>query len=225
MRPPCNLSSTRPFPARSRRGSAALVTAMTALVTLASCPATFPSALPPELEVTAADHVLGSADAPVTVIEYADLQCPVCKRFNDESFAAIREQYIDTGRVRWVFRHFPLTGVHPLAQAAAEAAECAADQARFWEFHDAVFVAQADLTDALLTRIAADLGLDRAAFAECRANGGKAARVATDVATGGALGVSGTPTFFVSGLAVRGFQTAEQLSAIIDQALAAGIQP
>lgn len=204
----------------ARLGDAALLVVAGALLISGGCPAAFPAELPAELEVRSEDHVLGSANAPVTVVEYADLQCPVCKRFNDETFAAIREKYIDAGRVRWVFRHFPLAQVHPLAEAAAEAAECAAEQGRFWEFHEAVFAEQASLSEELLEQIAGDLGLDEAAFGACRAGDGQQSRVAADVASGRALGVSGTPTFFVNGAVLRGFQTAESLGAAIDQALA-----
>ena len=178
-------------------------------------------------QILPSDHVMGSANARVTVVEYLDFQCPFCGRFARQEFPDLRTQYIDTGLVRWVFRHFPLESecnpnsgdIHPRACDAARASECASDQDAFDEFHDLLFSDQDDLSDARFRDHANTLGLDAAQFDACITGTSKAARVTQDVNSGGALGVAGTPSFFVNGESVSGFRTAEQLGAIIDRKL------
>ncbi|MCG8407317.1 MAG: DsbA family protein [Phycisphaerales bacterium] len=175
----------------------------------------------------ATDHVIGSEDASVTVVEYLDFQCPFCGRFARQEFPDIRARYIDTGLVRWVFRHFPLESecnpnsgnTHPRACDAARASECANDQNAFVEFHDLLFEDQDDLSDNRFGEHANTLGLDAAQFDACITGTSKAARVAQDVNSGNALGVTATPSFFVNGERVSGFQTAEQLGQVIDRKL------
>lgn len=174
----------------------------------------------------ASDHIMGAANAPVVVVEYSDFQCPFCGRFARQEFHKLKTNYIDTGKIRFVFRHFPLRNIHNRAEAAARATECASDQGKFFEYHDLVFQTLAPgtsntvLTDEQLRLHAQTLGLDLAAFDACFPPGdGKAARVQQDVNSGTALGITGTPTFFVNGQRVNGFQTAEQLGVIIDQKL------
>ncbi len=123
------------------------------------------------------DHVLAVGDPSVTVIEYSDFQCPFCRAFELEVFPTIKAEYIDTGRVRWVYRHFPLTYLHPYAKRAAEATECAADQGRFWEYHEVAFTNNSALTDDDLKNYAVQLGLDANAFNACLDGGTKSARV------------------------------------------------
>lgn len=183
-------------------------------------PGTGPQILP-------SDHVLGSDDAAVTVVEYFDFQCPFCGRFARQEFATIKAQYIDTGLIRWVFRHFPLeqecnppANLHPRACESARASECADDQGMFVEFHDLLYEDQDDLSDNRFGEIANTLGLDATQFDACIAGNSKAARVLQDVNSGNALAVSATPTFFVNDEVVSGFQTAAQLSEVIDRKLA-----
>lgn len=149
------------------------------------------------------DHVLGDASASVIVFEYGDMQCPFCGFFARNDFPGIRQTYIDTGKIRFVFRHFPLAQ-HDRADDAARASECAADQGMFFEFHDLVFLDLKDNiapTDARLRELADSLGLDLAQFDACFPPGdAKRPRVQQDVASGQALGVSATPTFFVNGV-------------------------
>lgn len=95
-----------------------------------------------DLKLTADEHAMGSADAPLTLVEYSDFQCPFCRRFFNETLSEIKKNYIDTGRVRLVYRHYPLP-FHDAAQKSAEATECAAKQGKFWEMHDAIFIQQA----------------------------------------------------------------------------------
>lgn len=173
----------------------------------------------PRLSVHDDDHILGFASAPVTVIEYGDFQCPVCGRFFDETYPTIRADYIDTGRVRWVFRHFPLTQVHADARDAAIAAECAGAQGRFFDYHDRLFANQNDLSDAALQAHAAALSLDTASFGACFDSRATASRVDRDIADAAALNLSSTPTFFISGSRVEGFRTVAQMRVLLDQAL------
>jgi len=149
-------------------------------------------------EVLAGDHTLGEADAPVTVVEYSDLQCPFCGQFDRLQFPGIKTDFIDTGKVRFVYRHFPLDSIHPDARGAAEASECAAQQDMFFEFITAVFDDQSALSAADLRQVADDLGLDLDAYDTCVAAAATPILVNEDVNSGNALGVASTPTFFVN---------------------------
>jgi Na+/H+ antiporter NhaA len=140
------------------------------------------------------DHVRGPVDAPVTLVEYGDFECPYC----GQAEPVVRELLAGTGDLRYVFRHLPLTDVHQHAQLAAEAAEAADRQQAFWEMHDMLMEHQGALTKRDLLRYAAELGLDQAQFAEDLRNHVGAAHVAEDVDSADLSGVSGTPTFFVN---------------------------
>jgi Na+/H+ antiporter NhaA len=141
------------------------------------------------------DHLRGPEKAPVTLVEYGDFECPYCGRAEP----AIRELLADFGDVRYVWRHLPLTDVHPHAELAAEAAEAAAAQGAFWEMHDTLLTHQDALRPGDLIGYAADLGLDTGAFARDLRTHAYAARVAEDVDTADLGAVSGTPTFFING--------------------------
>ena len=148
------------------------------------------------------DHFLGSANAKVVVIEYGDFECPFCGSFARMHFPTFRSQYVDTGMVRWVFRHFPLRNIHSRAEPAARASECASDQGDFVVYHDLIYnTTDANgtiLTDDQLRDHAQTMGLDLTTFDACYPPGNsKSTRVQTDVNSGTALGVTGTPTFFV----------------------------
>lgn len=170
--------------------------------------------------VIAGDHTLGSAGAPVTVVEYSDFQCPFCGKFARETFPTIRTNYIDTGKVRWVLRHFPLRNIHPNAENSSQASECASDQGKFWEYGEVLFNNQNSLDVASLKAFAAQLGMSSATFDPCLDGGGKAARVQSDVDSGTALGLIGTPTFFVNGKCYAGAYTVARFSLILDAAIA-----
>ncbi|MGZ4616048.1 MAG: DsbA family protein, partial [Actinomycetes bacterium] len=146
------------------------------------------------------DHLRGPKDAPVTVVEYGDFQCPYC----GQAEPAVRDLLASSGDVRYVWRHLPLTDVHPRAQAAAEAAEAAARQGAFWPMHDLLLEHQDALKPKDLLGYAAELGLDTARFAEDLRSRAGAARIAEDVEQAAASGVVGTPTFFINGQRHRG---------------------
>jgi len=140
------------------------------------------------------DHVRGPANASVTVVEYGDFQCPYCGRAEP----AVRELLNDVD-LRFVWRHLPLTDVHPQAQTAALAAEAAGNQGKFWEMHDLLLKNQAFLKITDLLRYATRLGLDTERFHDDMIRGDTAERIATDVDSADLSGVSGTPTFFING--------------------------
>jgi len=167
--------------------------------------------------VTAGAPVRGSLTAPVTIVEFSDFHCPYCKRIQpvlDEVLAKY------SGKVKLVFRDFPIDGLHPQARAASEAARCATEQGKFWEFHDVVFKSDPDATPATLDRIAKEIGLDLNAFTACRASGKYKAPVQASNQEGTALGITGTPTFFINGRMLVGAQPVEAFSKIIDEELA-----
>jgi Na+/H+ antiporter NhaA len=162
------------------------------------------------------DHIRGPDKAPVTVVEYGDFECPYCGLAEP----TVRELLRDFGDVRYVWRHLPLTDVHPHAQAAAEAAEAAAKQGAFWEMHDLLLEHQGALTTRDLIGHAASLGLDTDRFtADLRKHAG-AAHVAEDTDSADLSGVSGTPTFFVNGMRHYGAYDIETLSKAVKLALA-----
>ena len=160
----------------------------------------------------ARDHIRGAPDAPVTLVEYGDFECPYCGRAEP----AIRELLADWGDdLRYVFRHLPLSDVHPWAQLAAEAAEAAGAQGKFWEMHDLLLAHQGELTPGHLRRYAQELGLDVERFAEELRRRVHAARVGEDVASADASGVSGTPSFFINGRRHNGVYDVDTLSAAV----------
>ena len=143
------------------------------------------------------DHSQGPADAPVTLVEYGDFECPYCGQAYP-IVKALQERLGD--RLRFVFRNFPLNNAHPHAEHAAEAAETAAAQGRYWEMHDWLYEHQRALDDAHLERYAADVGLDVARFNREMEAGAHRDRVREDFLSGVRSGVNGTPTFFVDGV-------------------------
>ncbi len=159
----------------------------------------------------ARDHVRGPVDAPVTVVEYGDFQCPYCGLAEP----AIRELLRDFADVRYVWRHLPLTDVHRFAQLAAEASEAAADQGAFWEMHDLLLGHQDALRPGDLVRYAGELGLDVERFEEGLRSHVGASRIADDVDGADLSAVSGTPTFFVNGRRHYGAYDVETLSAAV----------
>jgi protein-disulfide isomerase len=161
------------------------------------------------------DHVRGPRSALVTLVEYGDLQCPYC----GQAEPIVRELLRDTD-LRYVWRHLPLTDVHPQAQLAAEASEAAAEQGRFWEMHDTLLAHQDRLLPHDLLRHAADLGLDVERFKNDLRQHRHAARVARDVESADHSGVAGTPTFFINGRRHHGAYDLEALSAAIADARA-----
>jgi protein-disulfide isomerase len=154
------------------------------------------------------DHVRGPLDAPVTVVEYGDFECPFC----GQAESVVRELLSDFGDVRYVWRHLPLTDVHPHAQFAAEAAEAAAAQGRFWEMHDLLMDRQDALKIKDLVVHAEEIGLDVDVFKEALKSRKGKQRVTQDVESADQSGVSGTPTFFVNGRRHHGAYDIDGLS-------------
>ena len=154
------------------------------------------------------DHTRGLADAPITLVEYGDYECPYCGAASP-FLRGLRRQFGD--RLRVVFRNFPRAEIHPHAQLAAEAAEAAGAQGKFWEMHDYLFAHQQALEDADLIRYAGDLGLDVDRFTRELHDHVYAARVRDDVDSGVRSGVSQTPTFFVNGVHQGGVFTVPAL--------------
>lgn len=168
----------------------------------------------PVPEVTAADHVRGAADARVTVVEYSDFQCPFCARFHDVLKAVVSSE----PDVRWVYRHLPLPSVHPMAVPAAEAAECAAEQGRFWEYADVLFQEQERLDEPHLAAAARAVRLDEPRFAACRQSERPRARAVADATAFEEGHLAGTPVSFVNGVRLEGAVSADVLRKAISAA-------
>jgi protein-disulfide isomerase len=159
----------------------------------------------------------GPRNAPVTIVEFSDFQCPYCLVFHN-TLRQVEETYGD--EVRWVYRQFPLTSIHPRAYDAALASLCAEEQGRFWEMHDAMFANQHALERDQLKSTARELGLDGDEFDKCLDLDEYAEEVQADLEAGQALGVQGTPASFINGRFVNGAKPLEEVTAIIDEELA-----
>ena len=144
-----------------------------------------------------AASVKGSAAARAAIIEFSDFECPFCARHARQVYPRLVEEYVDTGKVQYVFRHYPLD-IHPIAVQAAEAAECAAGQGMYWEMHDRLFEANGALTEPDLLSHAASLHLRPEDFEDCLLTNVMLERVMQDRREGNALGVTATPTFFLA---------------------------
>ncbi len=173
--------------------------------------------------------VLGDPNAPVTIVEFSDYQCPYCLRHFQQTMPQLKKDYIDTGKVRYVFKDFPLTQIHPLAVPAAEAAECAGEQGKYWEMHDLLFGQQERWIQAaqpndVFKEFAQEIGLDMNAFDECVQSGKYQDEITADMHEGLAAGVQGTPAFFINGQFLSGAQPYEVFKQMIDQILAANGQ-
>lgn len=165
--------------------------------------------------------VKGDEDAPVTIIEFSEYQCPFCGRYVTETFSQIDKEYIQTGKVKYYFRDYPLS-FHQYAQKASEAARCANEQGKFWEYHDQVFENQDLLNLENLKKWAADLGLNTSQFNDCLDDGKFEDAVKQDFNDGQTAGVQGTPSFFINGQPLRGAQPYESFKQAIDDALGEG---
>lgn len=165
------------------------------------------------------DPYIGNPDAKVVLIEFADFQCPFCGRFFSETLPQLKEQYVRTGKVKLVYRDFPLKSIHPYAAKAAQAGECAHEQGKFWPYHDYLYGHQDALDIAGLKNGAATLGLDQAAFNQCLDSGKYDAEVNKDYNDGVAAGVSGTPTTFINGRPLVGAQPFAAVQQYIEEEL------
>jgi len=156
----------------------------------------------------------------VTIVEFSDFQCPYCSRFFLEAYPQIKQEY--EGKVKFVYRDFPLTAIHPYAEKAAEAAGCASNQGKYWEYHDLLWIKQEALDVDSLKSYAADLGLDTDAFNGCLDSGAYASEIENDLTEGQSYGVESTPTFFINGQLVSGALPFASFKAVIDAALEGG---
>ena len=166
------------------------------------------------------DPALGNPSAPVTIVEFGDFQCPFCGRFFADTEQKIIDAYVKTGQARFVYRDFPITAIHEHAQKAAEAAECANEQGKFWPYHDRLYQRQSELGIENYKRWAVELGLDAGRFNACLDSGKYAGEVQSDFRDGQSAGVSGTPTTFVNGRLISGALPFEQFKSAIEEALA-----
>lgn len=172
------------------------------------------------------DPQLGPSTAKVTIIEFADYQCPNCRAFWRETLPRIKKEYVDTGKVRIVFRDFPIQEIHPEATITAIAAECAEDQGKYFEFHDKVYreqdrrgrdVVRYRVTD--LKRWATEIGLEAASFNECVDSERYKDEVASDFKNGADVGIKGTPIFFINGRMIAGAQPFGNFQRVIEEEL------
>lgn len=171
---------------------------------------------------------LGDENAPVTLIEFSDFQCPFCRSFYTGAFQQLKKDYIDTGKVKFYYRHFPLPAtLHPMAVASGIASECANEQGKFWEYHDKMFDEQQKQGNQTITytnddlkKWAADLGLNTGQFDTCLDSEKYKDQVNKDLNDGSAIGVNSTPSFYINGRELIGAQPYETFKQVIDQKLA-----
>ena len=174
------------------------------------------------------EQALGRPDAPVTMVEFTDYQCPYCRRFEAETFPRLKRVYVDTGKLRFIVRDLPLE-IHSSAQPAAVAAHCAAEQGKFWPMHAALLAVAADLSPAGLKRQARAIGLDMPLFESCQGAGKYIAAIGRNAMQARELGFNGTPAFVIGkaqngvlrGQSVDGALPYEDFDAALRQQLAA----
>ena len=171
------------------------------------------------------DPSIGDPNAPVTIVEFSDFQCPFCRSFYSSTYQQLKENYVDTGKVRIVYRDFPLE-FHSAARISALASECADEQDRFWDYHDKLFEEQAKQGNGTISygidelkRWASELGIDSGRFNECLDTQRYADEVDADFAAGQSVGVSGTPSFYINDRLLIGAQPYSEFEALIEAAL------
>jgi protein-disulfide isomerase len=151
-------------------------------------------------------HSLGSPDAPLTMVEFTDLQCPYCRQFALTTFDELRKNWIDTGKLRYISRDFPIDVLHPHAMAAARAARCAGEQGKYWEMRLALVRNANVLSPDYIKKTATDLKLDGGAFSACAATTKYDAEIQAELQEGAKLGIDGTPTFVIGRTTPTGIQ-------------------
>lgn len=166
---------------------------------------------------------LGSASSPVTIIAYTDLECSFCRQFHQETFPLLTQHYIDTGRVQFVFKDFPLQQIHPLAHSAAQAARCADAEGGFWPYVDMVFAHQSALASKDLVAYAKLAGLDETAFTRCMTEQTYQSSIDQSAQEAIALGITATPAFVINGKLYEGALPFTELQAILDSILVKNI--
>jgi len=167
--------------------------------------------------------IRGSLQAPVTIVEFSDFECPLCSRFHNETGKKIKEAYVDTGKVQLIYKDFPLYNIHPYAMISAKAGECAYSQGKFWEMHDFLFENErawqtADARNVLINA-AGEFNLNKENFTACLDKEDTLRKIGEDFYEGQLFEVRGTPTFFINGKIVVGFKTFEEMSELIEAEL------
>lgn len=186
-----------------------------------------PVSIPVDAAILAADtagfrgYLLGSDSAPVEITEYADYQCPGCQQFETLQFPQVKRQLIETGRVRWRYRDFPLDQIHPYARLAAHSAACAEDQGKFWEQHRLIYEGQSEWAPAgnpvpLFQRYAQTAGLEMAAYNACMDATKYAGRIQASHNEAVRMNVNVTPTFLIAGRLYPGGMNSDQLKRLVD---------
>jgi protein-disulfide isomerase len=211
---------------KSHRTAAALLASALILAALASAAPGAAGGV--QLRLDEDEQALGRADAPLTMVEFTDYQCPYCRRFQAETFPRLKRVWVDTGKLRFIVRDLPLE-IHSSAQPAAVAAHCAAEQGKFWPMHAALLAADADLSPEGLRRQARALGLDLHRFASCQVEGKYIAAIGRNAMQARELGFDGTPAFVIGkaqngvlrGQAVDGALPYEDFDAALRRQLAA----
>jgi protein-disulfide isomerase len=162
----------------------------------------------------------GRADAPITMVEFSDFRCSYCRKFWRETLPTLEREYVATGKVRFVYRH--LVALGPPSARAAEAAECAAEQGKFWPYHDLLFerAGSAAFTDGTLKEYAKEVGLEPEGFAACLVSGRHAERILGESTAARYLGATGTPTFLINGRLLIGAHRFETFKQVLDDTLA-----
>jgi protein-disulfide isomerase len=170
-------------------------------------------------------RIRGASSATVWLVEISDFQCPFCKQWHDQVFGTIDREYVKTGKVRLAYMNFPLTRIHPNAQAAAEAAMCAGVQGKFWELHESLFQTQPHWAElktprAVFDSLAKAAGVDPKGWSSCMATHATAALIEADRDRSAKAGVESTPTFFVGDRALAGAYPVDTFRVALDQAIA-----
>lgn len=161
---------------------------------------------------------IGPKDAPIVIVEFSDYQCPYCQRWHDQVYEPLMAAY--PGKIRFVYRNFPLTQIHPQAMNAAEASLCAGEQDAYWQYHGKLFDNYDVLSDDLYASLATDLGLDVTAFQACMTEHRYKDEIEADMSFSLNLGIQSTPTFFINGIPVIGAQPLIEFQTKIDNELA-----
>lgn len=178
-----------------------------------------PTSAPRRFQVEAGENpALGPVDAPVTIIEFSDYECPFCARWHQQVYGRLMKEY--EGKIRFVYRDFPLENIHPNAVPAAIAAHCAGEQGAYFPFHDALFSYELGLNREAYLTYAKRLNLDVTAFQTCLDEARYAETVQENLNYGLSIGVSSTPTFFINGIIIIGAQSFDVFKQVIDKELA-----
>ncbi len=206
---------------RTRRHLLSVVTALALAVSLGTGLIVVPSEAQDTQQDPLAARSKGSSQAPITVYEMADFQCTYCRRHAIESFPLIEAEYIETGKVRWIYVNFPIPSLHPHAIPAAQAAMCSANQGAFWPVHDLLFLHQdtwAPLQEPgeFLLTLADSVGIDRALLAECLQSEATLPQIQIDAEGAVKAGATSTPTFYIEGGLLVGAHPVEVFRMVLD---------